>query len=306
VSYQEKEWTPRHPGDGAAFLYPPTGDSDNEYYVKDRGSRFRFRSQATATGQAWQYAGAMTIAIGFWCKDGIVLASDTQTTDPAGGYKHDEPRFYEHRDPEWTTIFTYAGAPEVMRKFSATFMDSAFSASISSCKDITQIVGEVLSDMTCDLSFETGGALYILGALAIHDKEMLMIKTANGTVCTAGPYEQIGVGDSSLLRFLERMVCGPTGTEYATAQALKLSVYLVHQARKYIDGCGGATNIRVLRPDGHFDISDGVTGDSEKEIEEIESRLSIAASLSFDARVPARTLEQSWETVMDKLKKGHA
>jgi hypothetical protein len=145
----------------------------------------------------------------------------------------------------------------------------------------------------------------MLGALAIPNKEMAMIKTSNETVCIARPYEQIGVGDSALLRFLEKMVCNPTGLHYVTDQALKLSVYLVYQAKQYIGGCGGATNIRILRPHGHFDILDGATGDSEREIEDIESRLLIAASLSFDTRVPVNTLEQNWRIVIDKLSGGH-
>jgi 20S proteasome alpha/beta subunit len=253
----------------------------------------------------------MTIATGFWCDDGIVLASDTQITYDTG-YKGYESKMYEVRESDWTAIFTYAGVPDVMRKFYGTFLEDALhpknGALTSSCKGLTKLIEDVLSRMAYDFRADPGRDLYMLAALAIPNKELGMIKTSNETVCIARPYEQIGVGDTALLRFLEKMVCQPTGTHerYVTAQALKLSVYLVYQAKQYIEGCGGATNVRILRPHGHFDVYDGATGDYEKEIEEIESRLSIAASLSFDERVPAAMLEQNWRIVIDQLQRGHA
>jgi 20S proteasome alpha/beta subunit len=252
----------------------------------------------------------MTVAVGFWCADGIVLASDTQITYDTG-YKGYESKMYEIREPNWTAVFTYSGVPDVMRKFYGTFLEDALdpknSTLTTTCKGLTKLVEDVLSRMGYDFRADPGRDLRMLGALAIPNKEIGMIKTFNETVCIARPYEQIGVGESALLKFLEKMVCNPTGPMpyYVVDQALKLSVYLVYQAKQYIEGCGGATNVRILRPHGHFDIHDGTTGDLEKEIDAIESGLSIAASLSFDARVPALLLEQNWRPVIDQLKKGH-
>jgi hypothetical protein len=169
-----------------------------------------------------------------------------------------------------------------------------------------QIVEGVLASMSSAIKAEPYG-LSTIGALSIPAaNEMLMIKTSNEAVCIARDFECIGAGDSSLLRFLEPLVCCPTGMGYAAAQARLLSVYLIYQAKRYVDGCGGTTDIRVLWPHGHYDLENGAGRDIEKEIDEIESQLSIATSLSFDARVSASLLEQNWRPVIDQLKKGHA
>jgi hypothetical protein len=92
-----------------------------------------------------------------------------------------------------------------------------------------------------------------------------VIKTAKAVVSIANDYECIGIGDSSLLRFLERMVGKQSIGAYITHQASLFAVYLIYQAKKYIDGCGGDTQVSVLWPSGTRDIRDGYSKDLEKE-----------------------------------------
>ena len=146
----------------------------------------------------------------------------------------------------------------------------------------------------------------MIGALCIHSAEMMMIKTSRDAVCIARDYEYIGFGDSPRLRFLEAMTCEPITGGYATEQAFKLSTYLTHQAKMYVDGCGGATQVRILWPGGGLDVRDGLAKEAEREILEIESRLGIAVSMSFDQRVTAKILQDNWQIAIDKLKKGRA
>jgi 20S proteasome alpha/beta subunit len=250
----------------------------------------------------------LTIGIGFRCVDGIVIASDTQITY-GGSHKRYEYKIFEHREASWSAIFTYAGDPDLMRRFFADFLAVASVPGniqfLSSVSGISQIVEITLTAMSSILAANSMG-LSILGAVAVHNQEIALVKASNGAVCIARDYEYVGIGDSSLLRFLETLICAPIGMgTYRYEQAFRIATYLVYQAKQYIDGCGGDTSVSILLPNGGRHIRDGETKDVEQEIKDLESRLSIAASLSFNKLIPARVLEDNWKLVIDKLKHGH-
>jgi hypothetical protein len=251
---------------------------------------------------------SMTIGIGFRCLDGIVITADTQITYP-GSHKKYGTKIFEFQEFSWTAIFTYSGNPDLMTKFSDHFSSwyriQSNSTFLSSCSGIASLVEAILESMWPLIESDRSGGLSMIGALCIANQEMLMIKTDGKTVCTANSFEMVGAGDSELLRFLENIVCEPTGTEYVAEQAFQVSVYLAYQAKRYVEGCGGHTEAMILWPHGHRDIRNGSTSDMETEIKDMEKRLAVAASMSFDARVPTNMLEQNWQIVIDQLKKGH-
>jgi 20S proteasome alpha/beta subunit len=247
---------------------------------------------------------ALTIGIGFRCVDGIVIASDTQITYP-GSHKRYEYKIFEHREALWSAIFTYAGEPDLMREFFGNFLAStsnpANTSFLSSCSGICKLIEISLR------SVRRNAGLSIIGALnVVPNQELLMVKTSKSNISIARDYEFVGIGDSSLLAFLEKLICVPIGTgTYRYEQAFRIATYLVYQAKQYIDGCGGDTSVSIILPTGGRHIRDGATKDVEKEIKDLESRLSIAASLSFNQLVPAHVLEDNWKLVIDKLKHGH-
>lgn len=57
-------------------------------------------------------------------------------------------------------------------------------------------------------------------------------------------FECLGVGDSSLVRYLvESFVTSRMGVHHY----LPLLIYVMHQAKKYIEGCGGPTDVMYVR-----------------------------------------------------------
>jgi hypothetical protein len=115
----------------------------------------------------------------------------------------------------------------------------------------------------------------------------------------------VGRGDFSVINFLSSLLCKPTAPNrsFTSDQSFRLGTYLIYQAKKHISGCGGDTEILVLRPNGHYDNMSGKTKELEAHIIEIEDRLSIAASMSFDVRVSDDALDQNWALVLNLIKR---
>src|SRR5579859_2209531 len=66
------------------------------------------------------YPKAMTIAIGMLCRDGIVLAADTQLT-ASGSHKRNGcklfPQYSTLSPATWSVVVTYAGYPTFVESF---------------------------------------------------------------------------------------------------------------------------------------------------------------------------------------------
>src|SRR5271170_5302693 len=62
------------------------------------------------------YPKAMTIALGFLCRDGIVVGADTQLT-MTGSHKTYACKLFSHRHPAWSAVVAYAGYPDFVNAF---------------------------------------------------------------------------------------------------------------------------------------------------------------------------------------------
>lgn len=240
----------------------------------------------------------MTIGVGFLCGDGLVIGSDTQIT-VEGSHKFYESKIYEHRDPSWTVIMNCAGWPDVMRDFWTEFLEKMKSSpqSPQTCSAIRRAIKEVLQDVP---NIEE---LSILGALCIPNKEWSMVVVSGKNVGDSQePCEFIGCGDASMLRYLRSIICHPQAPSYSYTcqQARILTAYLVYCAKRYVDGCGGDTHLRILHPNGYWDTENGFTS-FEDRVRSIEERLAIASSLSFDLRTKETVLTDNWRVLAELI-----
>ena len=85
------------------------------------------------------------------------------------------------------------------------------------------------------------------------------------TLVTEAEWECLGLGDSSLARYLAATFHWPQMT---TGQALLLGIYMTQQAKRYVNGCGGDTDALVLGYGGAVEeIERGQTAKMEQYLE---------------------------------------
>ena len=91
--------------------------------------------------------------------------------------------------------------------------------------------------------------LSLLCGIVIPDKEFRLVKTEGWNVREVERSDYVGVGDSSLLRFLAPLLV--RRRVFLTKEAYNISAYLVFQAKRYVDGCGGNTDAVIMEKNGH-------------------------------------------------------
>jgi hypothetical protein len=220
----------------------------------------------------------VTIGIGFLCEDGVVLCSDTQITYPAN-HKYYETKLYRHSSRGWYAAFTYSGNPNLMKSFNGKF-DGAMKLVPPpySCAKIQDAIETVLNLM--DVVDSDLDGLQMLCGICVAP-EFSFLKTDRKIVCLASGMEYVGVGDSSLLRYLAPLLVQTR--DYTTSQAAMLGNFLVMQAKRYVDGCGGDINGIVLKNDGKA-LWYSHTDQIEQRLLVLEYMLGRVATCLFDGR----------------------
>jgi hypothetical protein len=177
------------------------------------------------------------------------LCSDTQITYPAN-HKYYESKIYNYSDSgkETGIAVTYAGNPNLMKMF-----DGKFSAALKlvakpyTTEKVQEVIETVLSMM--DLVDSDPDGLHMLCGIAIKGVSPVLLKTERKIVGrVVENFDYVGVGDSSLLRYLAPLVTRTV--RFYSQQALHIGTYLILQAKRFVDGCGGDTIGIVLKPYG--------------------------------------------------------
>jgi hypothetical protein len=224
----------------------------------------------------------VSIGVGFLCDDGLVICADTQITWPEN-HKYYESKLFLHGGSDWTVVSTFAGNPELMKSFDGKFKDSmVLMPAPYSASKIQDNLETILSFF--DVLRDDPMQLSTLCGIAIRNKEFKLLKTQGHLVREVPRFDYVGTGDSSLIRYLSQFLTQTRG--YTTSQALRLGAYFVFQAKRYIDGCGGDTDARVLQPNGTAPRIDGLER-MEQKILLLEHALSRVATYFFDSREPA-------------------
>ncbi len=192
---------------------------------------------------------AMTIGLGFQCQDGVVLCSDRQITKDGGLKYHQRKDFcvYFRGNVEVNCAAVYAGYPDAA---SILFEDSAYA--------IRELLMRPLRGFHADVVKTVLGKIF-KGNRHSKNLEMLiavgpsnqanwspfLIKT-HGSRVVRGFREFIGVGDSSVIRYLSEIFSGAL----TVPEAEFVGTYMVSLANRFIDGCGGGPDVLVLHKDG--------------------------------------------------------
>jgi hypothetical protein len=253
-------------------------------------------------------ARAVTIGIGFECRDGIVLCADTQLTWPQY-HKYYERKIYPHLSDsmDYTIAFTFAGNPDLMKSFNGKFADALKLLKAPFTADKIQALVETVLDLMDVVDGDESG-LFMLCGIVIPDKEMRLIKTSRKIVSRVDEYvgyDYVGAGDSSVLRFLGELLAHQPGDQFIERHATVLGSYLVSRAIAYVDGCGGDTDIFVLHSYGTLEDRGAMAYRYEQSMLRIEHFVKAAAMKFFDRRVQEIEFTESIERLNKSLQQEH-
>jgi hypothetical protein len=232
-----------------------------------------------------------------------VLCADNQITYPAN-HKYYECKIYPIPFPTFTIAATFAGNPNLMKSFWGKFAQAVtlVAPPPATAAKVQDVIETVLSMM--DLVDSDPDGLHLMIGIAVGgSKETLLLKTERKIVSIVQAYDYIGVGDSSLLRYLGPLLTGHG--EFITKQAVYLGSYLVLSAKRYVEGCGGDTDVYVVKSNGQLESRSNQAYNIEQNMLRLEHHLHNAAPLFFDRRVSKETLAKSLERFVRALQDDH-
>jgi hypothetical protein len=247
----------------------------------------------------------VTVGVGFLCDNGVVLCADTQITWPQN-HKYYESKIYPHRTAHWTMVNTFSGDPSLAKSFNAKF-DDAMSL-INKPVTLALIADVIETTLSFFDSVLTGdpGQLSMLCAVVVPDKEIALLKTTGTVVNRVVNYDYVGVGDSSVLRYLAQMVAHVhlVGL-HSVFQATLLGTYLVLKAKTFVDGCGGDTDIFIVRPNGGIEPRNNESYNLEQHCLMMEQKVKAVLGCYFDNRVDNDSFVKVLSNLDDALKREH-
>jgi hypothetical protein len=166
--------------------------------------------------------------------------------------------------PQWTLGFAYADSKEMMQ----SFQDAAGKGVGGIAEPGFDEFRSVLEGAVLELYAKFPEAdVEILAGLTINTPRCQgheLLKLSRHGVHEVEEWEYLGIGDSSLIRYLGGVLLDQVKS---AEEKLALAVYMVAQAKLYVDGCGGDTDVLVLEEKQHPHIF------SRQEVEDVEKRL---------------------------------
>lgn len=192
---------------------------------------------------------AMTIAVGFFTHYGVVLCSDSQLTAP-GFMKYEGPKVFvifpeEHSNDHWLVGLTYAGDPERMARIYERMERSLLRRNATIDKEYVRTLFEKSLAEVRRSIVNPNENIDVLCGFADSDGVALFLGKS-GAVTQVYGFVPLGAGDSSVIRYLEKLLPVDRSLEHP-AGALVLSAYVVRQASKYVELCGGGLQACILQ-----------------------------------------------------------
>lgn len=183
----------------------------------------------------------MTMAAGFVCRDGLVLAADRQFTSLTVGHTYQECKLSELRWNNGLAIWGYSGSPDVARRVNEELGKRFNQGTTVIRADIEHTLTSALKDASIGKK-EFFGILF--GAWT-EAEEPILFSSSAATVSPVPRCEVIGSGDSPLARYLRGLCLRME--PLSVWQASVLGMYFILQGKTY-DGqfIGGPTDVFVI------------------------------------------------------------
>ena len=194
----------------------------------------------------------VTIAIGFRCTDGVVLAADTEYN--VGNSKVHATKIFELQPrQDFRVVFTGAGDASYM-KMAVEKIDQAMPTGNQTILEIKDTIEKINAQIHKKHIYPFPGKAaekpfyQLLAAIWTKGQRTRLIKTSETSLSEVPEYECLGYGD--LANYLASVHYSSTIT---TQEAMLLAVYSVSLSKKHVPSCSGNTNVAIVTNDGQID-----------------------------------------------------
>jgi hypothetical protein len=198
----------------------------------------------------------VTIAVGFYRGDGLVLCADTQET--ISGFKRNVPKivFRPHVIPVGTPCAVFAGAGDgpLIDHVIDKLWDKMAANTGSMVRMLDAMEGELgriyKTLIPCYHPGYMPDAQLLVGVFCPPDQ--LQLVEVSGPVLTRNVISRaIGCGDT-LSSYIEERLSNPKA---GLSDVIQVAVYIVDQAKRHVDGCGGETHVATLTDKANWRFS---------------------------------------------------
>ena len=204
----------------------------------------------------------MTIALGFVCKDGVLLCADRQMS-VGESHKFEANKLFWAKIGNCTVSFAYAGDPDAALVMFRRLREGLRELPPSSKETFVRDRGRAVLEKVFEDKHSEG--LQTLIGMSIEDPfqdtSPFLFKTWDSKVVD-GYLEYIGSGDSSALRYLCDFLLQD---EFTVDEASVLGSYVISVANRYVYGCGGGPDRLVLHDNGIIGEGKGGLFPNERE-----------------------------------------
>jgi hypothetical protein len=195
----------------------------------------------------------MTIGIGMYTLEGVVLGADRQMTR-TGLNKFFETKLFHHLTNECILAMVVSNDLSLGKEV----WDKLLKFPIDSSDFLREAVEAILNEMGrfyAELPLQ-----FFIGIATKEDTELLSF--AGTGIHTVRDFGVIGIGDASLVRFLSDQLHGLFNT---LKETLLAAIYTLSRAEDYVDGCDGPIDLIALKPGPSIQI---IRPDLVKKIDE--------------------------------------
>jgi 20S proteasome alpha/beta subunit len=147
----------------------------------------------------------MTIAVGMLCEDGIVLGADRLVT-LEDGHKYEEQKIFPIDGGDWKAVLTYAGDPGFAKEVHQRLSTRLNRGIKVDCREIRNALEKILTSLGREYG-DVGSSLLVAGHA--NQEQAQLWKFDGRSVHKAYGFNCVGVGDSSLIRYLSELCISP-------------------------------------------------------------------------------------------------
>jgi len=242
----------------------------------------------------------VTIIAGFRCSDGIVICADTQET--LGSAKRDVPKLrFEPSDP-LTEVEDYHSnlAAAFCGAGDGPYIDKLVSEAWKQAKD-KKGIAEVCEAIEYSIKeqYREFGAIYQQGACP--EVQLIFGVKMNGEsrlFSAMGPIvnEKFGFDSGGVGHYMADFLAGKMHfSQMSSMQCAILAAYILFEAKTHVDGCGGDSQIAVLRNSG----TSGMV--SWARIDKITDLIQVADDTASEILMAIANADQSDKWMVDEI-----
>jgi 20S proteasome alpha/beta subunit len=193
----------------------------------------------------------VTICAGMMCTDGIVICADTELTLTT--MKASRAKIFitaEHLQ-DFRMAIAGAGDYDFCKAAIQYTEPTLTSDDTPSLENLQSAIGDAVNDVYVNHIYPNklnSRDISLLAAMWRKGEGYRLIRTSETAVLRVDRYEVLGSGGEIAEYILKRMY----SEDLTIAQAVALAIYLMAEVKQRGQGCGGETNISVLRADGEM------------------------------------------------------